>query len=118
MVRVFQRSRWAVLGLAAALAGCSAGTIADRLPGEMGLPADAPARPEAPYDFPAVHDMPPDRALATMSEDEQVRVENELARVRDRQEGRPQPGKKAAPAPKKLPKDAENGQTAGAKANP
>ena len=38
--------------------------------------------------------------------------------VYDRQEGRPPPAKKPAGIAKKSPKDAENGQTAGAKPNP
>ncbi len=84
----------------------------------MGVPAGAPARPLTPYDYPAVHDMPPDRASAPMTEDEQVRLEKDLANARDRQEGRPAPAKKDAPVSKKPPKDSENGQTAGAKANP
>jgi hypothetical protein len=90
----------------------------DKLPADMGLPANAPARPETPYEYPAVHDMPPARASEPMTEEEQVKLEKELANVRDRQEGRPPPGKKAAPAAKKPPDDAANGQTAGAKANP
>jgi hypothetical protein len=53
-----------------------------------------------------------------MTEDEQVRLEKELTNVRDRQAGRPPPGKKAATPAKKSPNDAENGQTAGAKPNP
>lgn len=119
MARVFERTLWAAtLGLAAALAGCSAGPLIDKLPADMGLPANAPARPETPYEYPAVHDMPPARASVPMTEEEQVRLEKELANVRDRQEGRPSSGKKAAPAAKKPPKDAENGQPAGAKANP
>lgn len=118
MVRVFERSLWAAFGLAAALAGCSPGPIIDRLPGDLGLPAGAPARPVAPYDYPAVHDMPPDRPSTPMTEEEQVRVEKDLANARDRQEGRPPPAKKTAPAAKKPAKDGENGQTAGAKANP
>jgi len=118
MVRVYERSLWIAAALAAALAGCSPGPIIDRLPGDMGLPAGAPARPVAPYDYPAVHDMPPDRASTPMTEEEQVRVERDLVNARDRQEGRSPAGKKAAPAGKKPPKDAESGQTAGAKANP
>jgi hypothetical protein len=109
---------WAALGLAALLAACAPGPIIDRLPGELGLPAGAPARPETPYEYPAVHDMPPDRASTPMTEEEQVRLEKELANVRDRQEGRPPAAKKRAPAPKKPPKDAQNSQTDGAKANP
>ena len=109
---------WAALGLAALLAGCAPGPIIDRLPGELGLPAGAPARPETPYEYPAVHDMPPDRASSPMTEEEQVRLEKELINVRDRQEGRPAATKKAAPTAKKPPKGAQNGQTDGTKANP
>jgi hypothetical protein len=109
---------WAALGLAALLAACAPGPIIDRLPGELGLPAGAPARPETPYEYPAVHDMPPDRASTPMTEEEQVRLEKELANVRDRQEGRPPAAKKGAPAAKKPPKDTQNSQTDGAKANP
>ncbi len=122
MVRVFKRSLWAVLGVTAALGGCSPGPLIDRLPGDLGLPAGAPARPVAPYDFPAVHDMPPDRPSTPMTEEEQVRLEKDLARTRDQQEGRPPqskpPAKKPAPAAKKPSKDDENGQAAGAKPNP
>ena len=85
----------------------------------MGLPAGAPARPATPYEYPAVHDMPPDRSgTLPMTEEEQVKLEKELANVRDRQEGRPQSAKKPAPTAKKPPNDAESGQTAGAKPNP
>lgn len=52
-----------------------------------------------------------------MTEEEQVRLEKELTNVRDRQEGRP-PAAKGAPGPKKPPKDMQNSQTDGAKANP
>lgn len=109
---------WLALGLAIALTGCAPGPIIDRLPGELGLPAGAPARPETPYEYPAVHDMPPDRASSPMTEEEQVRVEKELINVRDRQEGRPPAGKKGVPTAKKPPKDAQNSQTDGAKSNP
>ena len=129
---MFERILWAAtLGLAAALAGCSSAMI-DKLPAEMGLPANTPARPETPYEYPAVHDMPPARASAPMTEDEQVKLEKDLANVRDRQEERsaadekPGPAAKKPPAPakkppapaKKPPNDAANGQTAGTKADP
>lgn len=109
---------WAALSLAAVLAGCAPGPIIDRLPGELGLPAGAPARPETPYEYPAVHDMPPNRASSPMTEEEQVRLEKELINVRDRQEGRPQATKNAAPKAKNPPKGTQSGQTDGAKANP
>jgi len=110
---------WAVLGLVAALTGCAPGSMIDRIPGEIGgLPNAAPARPETPYEYPAVHDMPPDRASTPMTETEQVKLEKELINVRDRQEGRPPQGKKGAPTAKKPPKDAQNSQTDGTKPNP
>ena len=109
--------QWSALGLAAVLAGCSPGPIIDRLPTDLGLPAGTPARPAAPYEYPAVHDMPPDRATSPMSEEEQVRLEKELASVRDRQEGRQPAAKKGSPPAKKSAKDAKNGQADGAKAN-
>lgn len=109
---------WAALGLAGILAGCAPGPIIDRLPGELGLPAGAPARPETPYEYPAVHEMPPNRASSPLSEEEQVRLEKELINVRDRQEGRPQATKNAAPKAKNPPKGVQSGQTDGAKANP
>jgi hypothetical protein len=123
---VFERILWAaILGLAAALAGCSPGAMIDKLPADMGLPANTPARPETPYEYPAVHDMPPARASVPMTEEEQVKLEKDLANVRDRQEERsaadekPAPAAKKPPAPaKKPPNDAANGQTAGTKADP
>lgn len=108
----------AALGLAGILAGCAPGPIIDRLPGELGLPAGAPARPETPYEYPAVHEMPPDRASSPLTEEERVRLEKELINVRDRQEGRPAATKNAAPKAKNPPKGTQNGQTDGAKANP
>ncbi|HET7912196.1 MAG TPA: hypothetical protein VFL49_09195 [Pseudolabrys sp.] len=109
---------WAGLSFATVLTGCAPGPVIDRLPGDLGLPAAAPARPETPYEYPAVHDMPPDRASSPMTEEEQVRLEKELIKVRDRQEGQPPATKKGAPAAKKPPKDTQNAQTDGAKGKP
>jgi len=123
-VRAQQASILAALGLAAVLAGCSPGPVIDRLPGDMGLPAGAPARPTTPYEYPAVHDMPPARSTAPMSDEEQVKLEKELTGVRERQEAKEAkeakevqegPEKKAAPAAKKKPASVKNGQTTGAK---
>jgi|SRR5689334_22994132 hypothetical protein len=121
MARVFDRTLWAAifgLAAAAAVASCSPGPLIDKLPADMGVPAGAPARPETPYQYPAVHDMPPDRSSVPMSEEEQVKLEKELSSVRDRQEGRAGSDKKAVPAAKKPANNAQNGQTAGAKPNP
>src|SRR5262245_39167403 len=100
-----------------ALSGCA--PVIDRIPSEIGgLPAGVPARPETPYEYPAVHDMPPDRKSTPMTEEEQVRLEKELITVRDRQEGRPPAGKKGVSSAKEPPKGVQNSQTDGAKANP
>ncbi len=119
MRRVVERIlRVAGLSLLAALGGCSAGPIIDRLPGDLGLPAGAPVRPEKPLEYPAVHDMPPARSSIPMTEEEQVKAEKELTALRDRQEGRSPASKKAAAAAKKTPTAGQNGQTTGAKPNP
>jgi hypothetical protein len=105
----------------------------------MGVPAGAPARPATPYQYPAVHDMPPPRATAPMNDEEQFRLEKELQAVRDRQEAQegkkaqkgqkdqrestakrslPPAGKKEAPAAGNLPSNAILVPPAGVKANP
>jgi hypothetical protein len=115
-----------LLGLA--LAGCVPASMIDRVPGAVGgLPAGAPQRPENPYQFPAVHDMPPARAAKPLNEEDQVRLEQDLAAVRDRQAGEVAKGDKGdpdeaapaakpatKPAAKKKPADAKTGQNAGA----
>jgi len=53
-----------------------------------GLPANAPARPEAPPPFPAVHDMPPARTNSVLTYEERKKAEEELAAIRERQPGR------------------------------
>ena len=101
------------LALPLGLAGCTAGPMIDSLPANVGLPAGAPERPVTPYQYPAVHDMPPPRATPAMSEEEQVRVEKELSATRDRQEAREGKDKKPAATPKRKP--AKNAQDAAAK---
>jgi hypothetical protein len=118
MLRVSCRSILVGLGLAMALAGCSPGPMIDRLPADMGLPGGTPARPATPYQYPAVHDMPPARSTTTMTDEEQVKMEKDLAAVRDRQTAREGTAKTAVPATKKKPADAGSGQASGAKTNP
>jgi hypothetical protein len=142
MVRAFHASILAVCLLAAALAGCAAGPLVDQLPGDMGLPKGAPARPVAPYQYPAVHDMPPARVTTPMTDEEQLRLEKELSAVRDRQEANegqktkktqagqgdkaktalPPASKKPAPVTEKQPSTLPNNAIlvppAGAKTNP
>lgn len=104
---------------ATVLPACSA-VIAD-LPNPVGLPADTPARSTTPPAYPAVHDMPPERADATLSTDEQLRMERELATARDRAKGTQKSGKrkkgKKKPA-KKKPATTARAQPAGSNRNP
>ena len=122
MKRALQRSILAALALATSLAGCSSGAVIDQMPSTMGLPAGTPERPTTPYVYPAVHDMPPPRVTPTMSEEQQVKEEEELKAVRDRQEARDGVAKKTAQPAKKKPATADTGQAAGvqdgAKTNP
>jgi hypothetical protein len=117
-VRAVERRILAVLGLALLLTGCSAGSLEAQLPGDLGLPAAAPARPVTPYEYPAVHDMPQARAIKPLTEEEQIKLEKDLNALRDRQVGHVPAVKKAAPKAKKPPAAANNGQSGGAKTNP
>jgi hypothetical protein len=122
------RSLLAACAVAAALAGCSAGPLTETLkqmPESLGgLPPDVPKAPAMPYQYPAVHDMPPPRTSEPMSEDQQYRLEKELNALRDRQEGalgkdKPDTAAKGPrKGPKKQPAAAQSGQNAGAKTNP
>ena len=53
-----------------------------------GLPANAPARPDVPPPFPAVHDMPPTRTNSVLTDEERRKAEEELVAARERQPGR------------------------------
>jgi hypothetical protein len=76
-----------ILALALGLCGCSASHGFDWLPEQLGgLPADAPARPKTPHEYPAVHDMPPPRAVKPLSDTDLLKLEKELQAVRARQE--------------------------------
>jgi hypothetical protein len=50
-----------------------------------GLPAGAPPRPDVAPAYPAVHDMPPPRSAAVLTEEERKKVEAELAAMRAEQ---------------------------------
>ena len=89
--RLILAASWLVL-----VPGCSAQPVVDSLPSGIGLPDDAPQRPATSYQFPAVHDMPPPRANAPLSDEEQWRLEQELNTVRSRQERKAKDDKKAA----------------------
>jgi hypothetical protein len=72
----------AALLLALPAGGCAT-SVAD-LP-VVGVPADAPARPKEVRAYPAVHDMPQDRAETAMDAAERARVANELVAARNQQ---------------------------------
>jgi hypothetical protein len=61
-------------------------TVLSEVPTQMGgLPGGAPPRPETPPAYPAVHDMPPPRSAAVLTEEERKKVEAELAAMRAEQ---------------------------------
>jgi hypothetical protein len=71
------------LGLAAA--ACSS-TAIDGIPGWAGgEPAGAPPRLATELQYPPVNDRPPPRETHIVSEEEQARIERELAAARDTQ---------------------------------
>lgn len=82
------RAGLSALALAALLvAGCSTSHI-DQIPHSIGgLPEGAPARPANQMAYPAVHDMPPQRAQPLLDEEEQKRLEKDLIKVRNRNTG-------------------------------
>jgi hypothetical protein len=83
------------LGLTLAFAGAgplvSCSTMGGEIPTAMGgLPDGAPERPQTPPPYPAVHDMPPPRNSAVLTEEEKKKVEAELAVMRAEQARRAQ----------------------------
>jgi hypothetical protein len=96
------------LALALVLSGCS--STFDVLPEKMGgLPASAPERPAEPKAFPNVYEVRPTRQAAPLNDDEQKKLESELATLREQQKQLanppppPPPAKKAAAPGKKAP---------------
>jgi hypothetical protein len=66
------------------LAACS--TVLSEMPTQVGgLPAGTPQRPAVAPDYPAVHEMPPPRTAAVLTEEEKKKVEAELAAMRAEQ---------------------------------
>ena len=125
-----KRTLWAAGILALSASPCLAQSVFGKLPESLGgLPADAPAVPKTPYQYPAVHDMPPPRNDKTLSDDQQLNLLNQLEDARDLQVRRageeraadgetpkaPNVTKKKPSAAKKQPKPAAQ---AGVKANP
>jgi ribosomal protein L12E/L44/L45/RPP1/RPP2 len=96
-----------VLAVAAAfcLSGCASisqkfADTASQLP-EVGLSANAPARPVQQMAYPAVHDVPPPRTATMLTDMEQQRLETDLVSARDQQQtAAPVGGSKKAKAVK------------------
>jgi hypothetical protein len=78
----------ALFATAAILPACSASIIGDHLPTAAGgLPEGAPQRPAQPAAYPAVHDLPPKRQDAVLTDDEQKKLEDDLIAARKRAVG-------------------------------
>jgi len=78
----------AILGGVLALGGCSPSPMMEQMPAALGgLPPGAPAASATPYGFPAVHDTPPPRAAALLSDQQQLELEKQLQKARKKQEG-------------------------------
>ncbi len=129
MLGRFGRSLLAALAMAALVAGCSAGPLTgvlEQMPESLGgLAPDAPKAPAKPYQYPAVHDIPPPRSTQPMTEEQQTQLEKELNALRDQQEGTlakdnqdAAASKNDTKAAKKPPTPAQKGQNTGAKTNP
>jgi hypothetical protein len=104
----------AIVVLALALSGCS--YVAD-VP-LIGVPSNAPKRPEGPGAYLPVHDVPPPRQEEVLDVNEQTRIYNELNEAREKGKATAAsdaaaiaasqpPAKPAAPAPAKKKKKAE-----------
>ena len=81
-------------GLAVAAAVCLSGCAsmsekfaetASQLP-HVGLSPNAPARPAEQMAYPAVHDVPPPRTAAVLTDVEQHKLETDLVSARDQQQ--------------------------------
>lgn len=106
----------AVLVLAVALSGCA--SVAD-VP-LIGVPANAPARPESAGTYLPIHDVPPPRQEEMLSVADQTRIEKELSEARTKGKATaasdaaaiaasapPPPAKAKQPAAKKKAEGAE-----------
>jgi hypothetical protein len=98
-----------VLAVAAAfgLSGCASisqkfAESASQLP-QVGLSANAPARPAQQMAYPAVHDVPPPRTSTVLTDIEQQKLETDLISARNQQQtaaGVPLADRKKTPAAK------------------
>lgn len=105
--------RAVAFSLAASLALAACSSTFDALPEKMGgLPANAPARAAEPMAFPNVYEVRPTREAKPLTDDEQKKLESELATLREQQKQQanpppPPPAKKAAAPARKDPAPAK-----------
>ena len=71
--------------VASTLSACSSTMFSELPPSVGGLPAGTPERPTTPTAYPAVHDMPPPRNDAVLTEAEQKKIQHDLNAARDQQ---------------------------------
>lgn len=76
---------------AGSLASCA--SMAELPVAAGGMPQDAPKRPQTVLAYPAVHDMPPPRKAAVLTETERKKVETDLAAMREQQARRAESSK-------------------------
>ncbi len=99
-----RRASVVLLAVGAVLAACSSSQSFEGMeglpPSLGGLPADAPPPPKTPYQYPAVHDMPPPRSVKTLNDQELLKLEKDLAAARERQEKAAGPPAAAQTKPK------------------
>lgn len=97
MAKARVRLGLAILGGILALAGCSPASLMEQAPSAMGgLPADTPApAPAGTYRYPAVHDTPPPRSAAPLTDEQQLELEKQLQKARKKQQGEAAGMKKA-----------------------
>jgi len=107
-------------GMVAAAGLSACGSISHNIAATMsqmpavGVSDSAPARPESPPPYPAVHDLPPPRERTVLTEIEQQKLEDDLVNARDRQlvaAGKPVPKRKKAEPPGAGPIPASNSRT-------
>ena len=106
----------ALLPLAFALALSACSSTFDVLPEKMGgLPAGAPERPAEPMAFPNVYEQRPTREAKPLNDEEQKKLESELATLREQQKQQANPPAPPPPAPPPAKKAAAPAQKPPAK---
>jgi hypothetical protein len=101
------RFAWPVAALIAILVLPGCASISEKFASTMsqapgiGLPDNAPRRPVEPAAYPAVHDIPPPRSAAVLTELEQQKLEDDLVAARQHQPvaAKPAAAKPAATKP-------------------